>query len=104
MAPARAKKAKASENGIPPGALCGFSFAAPPPPKPAKEPKPKPQRVKNDPRYAAAAREIRDRWLEKITREPDLLAPAGKYDLARHLPDEQASLPVVEVKALPLAA
>jgi hypothetical protein len=108
LAPVRPRKEKPKppDNGIPPGALCGFSFAAPPPPVPAKEPKPKPQRVKNDPRYAAAAREIRDRWLEKITREPDLLAPAGKYDLARQLPDptQRITAVPVAVPCLPAAA
>jgi N-acetylglutamate synthase-like GNAT family acetyltransferase len=78
------------------------------PPTPVEQPKPKPAKarpkVKNDPLLIAAARELRDRWLEKITREPDLLAPAGKYGLARELADDRASLPVVEVKALPEAA
>jgi hypothetical protein len=46
----------------------------------------KPKRVKapkrNDPVLAAKARELRDRWLEKVNENPSLL-PVGKYDVAR---------------------
>jgi hypothetical protein len=59
--------------------------------KPAPEPKPKPQRkpkVKNDPRLIAAARELRDRWLEHVNTadaEAAVLV-GGKYDVSRQVP------------------
>jgi hypothetical protein len=47
--------------------------------KRAKKPK-----AKNDPRLVAAARELRDRWLEQVNGEGFAL-PAGKYDVSRRL-------------------
>jgi hypothetical protein len=55
--------------------------------------KPRREKRKTDPRLIAAARELRDRWLEAVDRDPDLILPSGKYDLAR-----------TEIKALPAAA
>jgi hypothetical protein len=46
--------------------------------KPAKKPK-----AKNDPRLVAAARELRDRWLEKVNDDPSLLLSQGKYAVGR---------------------
>ena len=70
----------------------GLRFTAPTPVElPAERPKREPKvREKNDPRLVAAARELRDRWLEKVEAEPWLLAAAGKYDLTRTLPQEHA--------------
>jgi hypothetical protein len=61
-------------------ALGRLSFAAP---KPAKEKPSKAQRqkVKNAPRLVSAARELRDRWLERVNELP--LTSRGKYDIAR---------------------
>jgi hypothetical protein len=41
------------------------------------------ERVKGvcDPWLAAAARELRDRWLEKVNAEPELIEVAGKYEM-----------------------
>jgi hypothetical protein len=47
-----------------------------------REPKPK---VKNDPKYVAAARELRDRWLEQVNADPSSLLSDGKYDVNRAL-------------------
>jgi hypothetical protein len=44
------------------------------------EPKPK---MKNDPRLVAAARELRDRWLEQVNATP--LLSCGKYDVSRFI-------------------
>jgi hypothetical protein len=38
-------------------------------------------KAKNDPRHVAAARELRDRYLEHINTQPIL--PVGKYDVSR---------------------
>ena len=43
-------------------------------------------KAKNDPRLVAAARELRDRWLERVNAGQDAL-PGGKYDVSRALPD-----------------
>jgi hypothetical protein len=62
-----------------------------PPAPPAQPPKPeskpaKPERPKErlDPQLVANARELRDRYLEQVN-ERLLLAPSGKYDVARAL-------------------
>jgi hypothetical protein len=49
-----------------------------------KEPK---KKVKNDPKLVAAARELRDRWLEQVNAPggENLLVGAGKYDVSRAL-------------------
>jgi hypothetical protein len=39
--------------------------------------------VKNDPALAAKARELRDRWMERLNQHPATLLGAGKYDVAR---------------------
>ena len=41
------------------------------------------QRVKDDPTYVAAARELRDRWLEQVNPNRYLPATAAKYDVRR---------------------
>jgi hypothetical protein len=48
----------------------------------AKERAEKPK-VKDDPKFVAAARELRDRFLEEAQRNPSLLLPVGKYDVSR---------------------
>ncbi len=42
-------------------------------------------KTKNDPKHVAAARELRDRWLEKVNDDPSLLTASGKYDVSRQL-------------------
>jgi hypothetical protein len=80
----------------------GLRLVAPdevaPVPKPKPEPKPKVtgpafgseaqapgerSRRKNDPRHVAAARELRDRWLEQVNATP--LVTQAKYDVSRQL-------------------
>jgi GNAT superfamily N-acetyltransferase len=72
--------------------------------KPKPQPKP---RAKNDPKLVAAARELRDRWLEQVNTTP--LLPQGKYDVSRALPDATATVNVAPItptalKQLPQAA
>jgi hypothetical protein len=63
-------------------------FFGPPPtqavPK-AKPEKKKREKVKADPRHVAAARELRDRWLERVNADPSLLASQCKYDVSKAL-------------------
>jgi hypothetical protein len=42
-------------------------------------------KVKCDPRLVAAARELRDRWLEKMNAEPELIEGGGKYEVNRRI-------------------
>ena len=51
--------------------------------KPKKEKQPK---VKADPKLVAAARELRDRWLEHVNSGATLIESAAKYDVTRALP------------------
>ena len=50
--------------------------------KPKREPKP---RRKNAPKLVAAARELRDRWLEQVNADESLILPRGKYDVTKAL-------------------
>jgi hypothetical protein len=74
-------------------------FFAPPAPPVAERPKPaKRPKVKNDPAHVAAARELRDRYLEQFNSGTVLLT-GGKYDVSRMLPQTMSI-----AKALPAAA
>lgn len=66
----------------------GLYFAAKKPAKSTKAAKTKPKKaLKNDPKLVAAARELRDRWLEKAVQEPGLIENGAdvraKYDVSR---------------------
>jgi hypothetical protein len=50
--------------------------------KPKREPRPK---VKNHPKLVAAARELRDRFLEHVNSGAFLPEAQGKYDVSRQL-------------------
>jgi hypothetical protein len=67
----------------------GLRFAVPTEALPQPRPKSKRQSrragMKNDPRLVAAARELRDRWLERVAHEPQLLESRGKYRVCRSL-------------------
>jgi hypothetical protein len=60
--------------------------------KPPRQKKPK---IKNDPRYVAAARELRDRWLEKVNENPLILGSNGKYEVSRQIEDATTLQPVM---------
>jgi hypothetical protein len=73
----------------------------------AKPAKPKREKVKADPKLVAAARELRDRWLERVNADPAALLSEGKYDVSRAIADRRAeheALPVAVVRQLPAAA
>jgi len=85
----RARKECAKVAGsLQPGGL-RFSVAKPDAPQVPKEkakraPRPK---TRNDPKLIAAARELRDRWLEQVNSDPSLIEQQknqrGKYDVSR---------------------
>jgi hypothetical protein len=61
--------------------------------KKIREKKPK---VKADPKLVAAARELRDRWLEHVNTGQTLIESSGKYDVVR----QALPAPVVPAKLL----
>jgi hypothetical protein len=92
-------KPRAMQFGIPsvkPAAVQPITepTPAPTPAKALARPK-----QKIDPEWVAKARELRDRWLERVNAGEYLLEAAGKYDVVRALPAAPAGL-----KALPQAA
>ena len=70
------------------------------------EAKQKKAAVKNDPQLVAAARELKDRWLEQVNGGLYLPMGNGKYEVSR-LIGEDPGIPgirsVAQVKILPLA-
>ncbi len=74
--------------------------------KPKREPKQKTPRVKpkNDPRHVAAARELRDRWLEEVNAGRHLPASEGKYEISRSISEKQAQLEVPRSNPIALIA
>lgn len=66
--------------------------------------KPKAERVKRacDPRLVAAARELRDRWLERVNADPSIFESNGKYDVGRALPSPpETTTPAIQVIGAP---
>ena len=93
---------------------CGLRFAPPAASTaaPAKRP-PRAKGMKNDPKRIAAARELRDRWLEQVNDGGARLEAAGKYEVGRTLcgagfqlesVDNQAVTPAPPLPLLPAAA
>ncbi len=74
--------------------LCGgLRFQSPEPEKMTVE-KPKRQRktkIKNDPMFVSAARELRDRWLERVNSGQCLLETAGKYEVSKTVSEAEES-------------
>ena len=57
------------------------------------------KKQKNDPRYIAAARELRDRYLEHVNGGAMQLEAAGKYDVSRQIavtPADARTMPLLE--------
>lgn len=84
----------------------GLRFGPPATVAEAKPPKVKHARSrmpkqKNDPRYVAAARELRDRYLEELSAGTLQLESAGKYDVSRQLAPAPGAAPS-ELKLKPL--
>ena len=100
-----ARRSRGSKPKLPkpPVAMIGrLQLTVPEAPKAAvekakKEPRPK---RKNDPKLVAAARELRDQWMEQVNADASLLLPAGKYDVSRALAGPVGDV-VVEMPALP---
>ena len=71
--------------------------------KPKRE---KRQKVKADPVLVAKARELRDRWLEKVNESggASLLLGAGKYEVSKALSVSVAGLPSLPSLPVPMAA
>ena len=73
----------------------------------AEQPKAKKVKAKNDPKLVAAARELRDRWLEKVNAPvgAPILESNGKYEVSRALPETRMApaIEVVPARVLPQA-
>jgi GNAT superfamily N-acetyltransferase len=97
-AASRIRSSKPKPQRPPRSSLGRLWFA---PPKPAVEEKTKEprQKVKNDPKLIAAARELRDRWLEQVNAGAILPQGRGRYDVGRQL---TAASTTVSVKQTPL--
>ena len=114
-APRRKRVRTASRPKVLETASNGLAFSIPKPSvatevvAAAVEETPKPKKPKVDPRHVAAARELRDRYLEQIN-HPDhahLLVAEAKYDVERRLGAAGEGLMRIEdrvVPALPAAA
>jgi hypothetical protein len=76
-------------------------FAVPEPVKTPKEQAPREKRksVKNDPKLVAAARELRDRWLERVNADPTALPSRGKYDVTKARGDVEGSKGLIARRA-----
>jgi hypothetical protein len=91
-------------------AVSGLQFGKP---TPAKQKAPRERvakpKVKVDPQLVAKARELRDRYLERVNSEPLLLAGGGKYDVSRAIsssslaPDPSPLAPAATPRLLPAA-
>ena len=91
--PRARKPAKPAVMTTPPGPrkLGGWGAAPPPPPQPAavkpvRAERAARPRVKVDPRLVAAARELRDRYLEQLNRDGGQITANAKYDVGRGQP------------------
>jgi ribosomal protein S18 acetylase RimI-like enzyme len=89
--------------------LGGFRYQSEVTPPAAAEQKPKPPKAaggaaaKIDPKYLKAARELRDRWLERVNAGQYAFEDAGKYDVSRALPaGPEMHLPKTSAKPMPL--
>jgi hypothetical protein len=69
--------------------------------KPVREKKAK---AKADPKLVNAARELRDRWLEKVNEEPGLIESSGKYDVVRMIGQDEGKKVLALTDDRPLAA
>jgi hypothetical protein len=84
----------------------GLRFADPKPVVEKVE-KPKREKQKNDPQLVAAARELKDRWLEHLNATP--LLAQGKYDIGRAIESNQSGsrptvISIVPALSAPIAA
>ena len=63
----------------------------------ATKERPKRQKLKNDPKFVAAARELRDRYLEQVNSQQNGLLDhtcQAKYDVVRQIDDAAAGKPI----------
>jgi hypothetical protein len=85
---ARVRKIKPATTIAKRQALSGGLMFQSPESAGTKVEKPKRQKkakIKNDPKYVSAVRELRDRWLERVNDDPSLIGSRGKYEISREL-------------------
>ena len=74
-------------------------FAAPEPVVAEKPVREKRKKVKNDPKFVAAARELRDRWLEQMN-SGNVIVGNGKYEVAKLAGDSSEAIEGVVVQKM----
>ena len=85
-------------------------FASSAKPAGEKRKRAKKEKVKADPAHVAAARELRDRWLERVNADPSILpgGASGKYDVTKALAtptvEAVATIPALPALPAPIAA
>jgi hypothetical protein len=106
--PKRVRKPKKELVVIKPSAIAsgGLRFAATVPSviEEKAEKKEKKLAVKNDPRLAAAARELKDRWLEQVNGGMYLPAARGKYEVSRGIEGPDREQGGLLIEPMPVAA
>jgi hypothetical protein len=109
--PARGRREKKPKTVVPmmkPSSIkMGGLRAIPKPPTPeeiaaakAEKAKPPREKFKNDPKMVAAARELRDRYMEQVNLDPAAMLPpsaCGKYDVSRQLEAAPSAMKVAAV-------
>jgi hypothetical protein len=81
-----------------------LQFARPAEPKPAPPRREPRQKVKNDPRLVAAARELRDRWLEQVNAGAIVPQVQGRYDVGRAIEGKAIPMPASLIQTRPAPA
>jgi hypothetical protein len=67
-----------------------------------KPPREKRKAIKNDPKLIAAARELRDRWLERVNADPMALVASGKYEVTRLISDIEPTTAAAQITSKPI--
>jgi N-acetylglutamate synthase-like GNAT family acetyltransferase len=100
---AKAKPAVVNSERKPVSTRGGLFFSRPVETKAAeKKPRERKPKAKNDPKLVAAARELKDRWLERVNAGEYLFENAGKYDVARAIESKSQAVQLPPTNALTL--
>jgi hypothetical protein len=71
----------------------------------AEKPKPPREKFKNDPKMVAAARELRDRYMEQVNCDPAAMLPpsaCGKYDVSRQIEAAANAMKIESIPGVPM--
>jgi hypothetical protein len=71
----------------------------------AEKPKRPREKFKNDPKMVAAARELRDRYMEQVNCDPAAMLPpsaCGKYDVSRQIEAAANAMKIESIPGVPM--